>query len=358
MKIAIHSPYFLFADPEINYNGYDLAFFEQYKPAIYFPGWRRVNLLRAYKAIKQLGINPAEIEFLFTERELNKKADTLIGFCGRPDLTGLKPPKKFRGMKVFHVMDYVFCAKKANQALEDARVDYLMGYTEHDKYCPFFQTYYPKFTNKVLAVPFGFGKRFTSRTPFLEREKKCIAAGSVNPVDDPEVKQREELNEYRHFYKQEQWTHRWRKKLSDHENELNVIMDSVLPKFPQTKNLSYNAPQLFDKYQLFANDEGLMVFPPARTYEGVAAGSVLVAAEHPIYRALGFEDGVNCILHKPLDIEDFKNKILHYLKDERSLETIAEKGKLLVRTRYSHEAIAQKLHKTLLEKYIGRKQSN
>ncbi len=350
MRIAVQSPYFLFADETTNFNGYDLAFFKLYKPAIYFPGWRRINLLRAYRRMRQMGMNPEEYEFVLTEAQLNKKADVLLGFCGRPDLSALRPLKKFKGLKAFHVMDYVFCAKESYQALLEGGVDYVLGYANHGKYCPFFQRFYPQFSNKVISVPFGFGNRFKLNIPFSERVKKCIAAGSVNPVDDPAVKNRKELMDYITYYSHIRWSHQWRRMLSEHETSLSDVMDSVLPKFPETKNLSYKAPDLFNRYQLFANDEGLMQFPPARTYEGVAAGALMVAANHPVYHDIGFKDGENCILHEPLRVDLFREKVKWYLDRPSVLEKIAANGHQMITTHYNHPQIAKGLHAELSKK--------
>lgn len=66
---------------------------------------------------------------------------------------------------------------------------------------------------------------------------------------------------------------------------------------------------------MFANDEGLMVFPPARTYEGMASGSAMVCSEHPVYKDLGFVDGVNCIAHIKNNLPHFRNKVEFYIKN-------------------------------------------
>lgn len=347
MRFAVQSPYFLFADPNKNFTGYDFEFFKLYKPAIYFPGWRKINLLRVYKRMKELGLNPQDYSFVFSIAELNRKADVLLGFCGRPDLPALKPPKKFKGLKIYHVMDYVFQAEKCYDSLKEGGVDYVMGYTNHGEYCTFFRKYYPDYSGKVIPVPFGFGERFKKKIPFQSRIQKCIAAGSVNPVDDPVVKDKAELREYKAFYADEKWTHKWRYMLAVNESSLSGIMDSVLPKFPETKNPFYDAVELFNKYQLFANDIGLMAFPPARTYEGIASGTVMVGERHPCYKDLGFKDGVNCLLHSPQDLEGFRKKINDHLRQPKRLEEIAEAGYSLVVKKYSHKQIAQDLFQSI-----------
>jgi hypothetical protein len=351
MRIAVHSPYYAFVDQNTNYNGYDFEFLKQFKPALYFPGWRKVHYLKLWKALKSHGINPGDFQWITSLADLNRKADVLVSFCGRPDLPALAPPKAFNGMKVFHVMDYVFRASAACDSLVKGGVDYVMGYASHDRFCAFFQHYYQPYVGKVIPVPFGYGKRFEQLTPFSNRINKVIAAGSVNPVEDPAVPDKEELSEYISFYSHERWTHKWRYQLAHSADDLKDVMESVLPVWPETKNWKYDAVGLMNSYKLFANDEGLMAFPPARTYEGVAAGAVMVCSDHPSYTELGFRDGENCIMHKSGDLNDFREKVSHYLNHNDRLAKIAESGRRMVSERYSHSQIAHDLYQKLQRLY-------
>lgn len=343
MRVAVQSPYYAFADQNSNFNGYDFEFLKQFRPALYFPGWRKIHYVKLWKALRRHNIDPTTFDWIFSVSELNRKADVLVSFCGRPDLPALAPPRGFKGMKVFHVMDYVFKAKAAADNLMNAGVDYVMGYAAHDKYCSFFQHYYKAYSGKVITVPFGFGKRFEKQTPFEQRIAKCIAAGAVNPIADPSVSQ-EELTDYISFYSNQRWTHKWRYELATNAQALGGILDSVLPVWPETKNFKYNAVELMSGYQMFANDEGLMAFPPARTYEGVAAGAVMVCSTHPSYGDIGFKDGVNCIMHAPCDLNGFKEKVSHYLSHPQELAMIAQQGHQMVSSKYSHAQIARDLH--------------
>ncbi|MBN4067474.1 glycosyltransferase family 1 protein [Simkania negevensis] len=343
MRVAIQSPLFLFGDQKKNYNGFDFAFFKLFKPAIYLPGKKKLKYPRLRQRIRELGLNPNDYEFILSPWGLNRKIDALICFAGRADLPAFAPVKGFHGLKVYHLMDYVFQADRCKKNLVDAGVDYVMGYTDHGKYCPFFHKHYPQYIDKVIPVPFGFGERFQRTVPFQERKQKVIAAGSVNPVRDPMVKNPDDLKEYTTFYQDEEWTHRWRRKLAENTIPLQSMMESVLPQFPKTKDFSYDVVSLFNQYQMFANDEGLLAFPPARTYEGAAVGCTMIAAHHPCYTDLGFEDGVNCILHNPLDLDDFKERTVYYQEHQNELERIAEAGYNLVTSRYTHEKVAHTL---------------
>ena len=353
MRVAVLNPYFLFGDQTRNFNGYNSQFVRQFKPVLYFPCgfFDHFAKRRAVKDdLRKAGYSPDDFLLAFTAREVNRAADVLVDFNGRPDMAPEGVYRSFRGMKFVHVMDYVFRASDAYAALFAGGVDYVLGYTDHSKHCAFFQKFYPGYSGKVIPVPFGFASRFKKLKPFVERAPKVVALGAVNPVDDPAVPNRRELLDYINFYKDVRWTHQWRRRLLENEADLSDILVSMLPHFPQTKNPNYDAVKLMNDYQMFVNDEGLMAFPPARTYEGPAAGAVMVASSHASYRDLGFIDGVNCVMHSGLDLKDFRGKVEFYIENQDKLATLSDAGHKLVTSRYSHELVAKQLFADIKEK--------
>ena len=340
MRIAVQMPSFLFNDPGRDFTGYARSFFLKYRPYLYYPSWKnRVTGARGFKRLLEQKIGDDQFECIFSLSELNAKADVLINFDPFLYKKENIPCKGFNGLKIWHVMEYVFRAEQVCASLQDAGVQWVMGYTDHGKYCPFFQKYYAPYVGKIFSVPFGFGDRFVNQKPFSERINKVVGLGFVNPVNDP-LAEEHDLTEYIEFYKDQVWTHAWRRALAEQAESLGSILDHFFPMPPFTKNLEYDAVQAVNDYTMFANDEGLMAFPPARTYEGCAAGSVMVANDHPSYRDLGFEDGLNCILHPQNDLNIFKEKISHYIAHPDQLEVIAKAGCEMVRRRYNHGAVA------------------
>ena len=91
---------------------------------------------------------------------------------------------------------------------------------------------------------------------------------------------------------------------------------------------------------MFANDQGLMGFPPARTYEATASGAVMVSSSHASFTDLGFVDGRNCVMHRAYDVGDFRDKVSWYIRNPDRLAAIAVAGKEFVRGRYSHAQVA------------------
>jgi hypothetical protein len=355
MRIAVHNPRF-FTDPVGNYNGYNLAFVRQYKPLIFLSGLTRGRLFRIRRQMQACGLNPDDYTFLLTESALRRHSDVLINFNGLPYVRGNGPVRRFPGLKIWHAFEYVFNANESYALLKAGGVDAVMGYADHGRYCPFFQAHYPEYVGRVIPVPFGFGERFVNTTPFSDRLAKVVALGAVNPVKDPLAHRFGDLSAYEAFYHNQIWTHAWRHLLREHKESLPDLMDCFLPTPPATKSFNYDAVAMLNRYQLFANDEGLMNFPPARTYEGVAAGAVLVCSDHPVYSDLGFVDGVNCLRHPRHDIYGFRARVTAALADPAQLGRIAATGTAMVRSRFSHAAVAEKLHADIAALYHGRAQ--
>lgn len=342
MRLALHDPRFLLVDPARNFNGWAVELVKRTRPVLYLPDRRLLAMLPL--ALRRNGVSRDDLGGIaLTLRGLNRRADVLVDLDGRSDLRPLPPG--FQGMKFVHTMDYVFAARESNATFERAGVDWLLGYTDHWRHCSFFRHYYPRYEGRVISVPFGFAPRFVPTRPFAEREGRVVACGAVNPVADP-LARPGELNDYIDWWhsRGEHYTHAWRRRLAEHADENVDILDAtLLPRFPETKNPSYDAVETMNRFKLYANDEGLMRFPPARTFEGAACGSVMVSSNHPSFHDLGFQDGVNCLMHRRHDLADFRRVVTLALANPVELERVAARSCELVRSRYSHEQVAATL---------------
>lgn len=341
MRIAVINPVFLLQNQEKNFNGYNYLFFMEYVSVIYVTDLRRYHAFKVF--LEQNNRN--DVVMVTNGRALNKAADVVISFNGVPNRFFHRFPKKFYGLKICHIMDYVFYASKANRALEKYKVNYLLGYCNHGKYCKFFRQYFPSYVNRVISQPFGYGKRFQDLTAFEERQNKAIALGSVNPVRDMKGVI---LKEYSEFYRDEEFTHRLRRQVVLHREEWGQWIDDKLPVYPDTKNPYYNPVEELNKYTMFINDAGLMNFPPARTYEGIASGCVMVAERLEVWGDFGFQDGINCILFEKGNYEDMIKKIGHY-QDRPDELKVLQVNSLKLAESYSHDKLARKLYDKIVQ---------
>lgn len=333
--------------------GYAPEFAATYATYAYMPEIDPHHEIRRRRAAGEPVVGANGLEVVTNPTELNQVADVLVCFEGRAYLREMAPPREFTGLKAYHAWEFVFYAPETNRALVDGGVDVVLGYARHDEYSPFFRAMYPSFTGRTIAVPFGFQPRFAPRIAFEQRTHKVIGLGSVNPVNDP-LCPPGELDAYVAFHAGERWTHRWRRTLLEHAGELADVLDARFPVFPETKDFSYDAVEVLNEYAMFANDPGLMAFPPARTYEGAACGTLLVGEDTAVHRDLGFVHGENALLHVPHDTGDFARVVREAIAEPEHLAQMAEAGQRLVQERYTHPAVARTLHEQLCRVFAGR----
>jgi hypothetical protein len=330
---------------------YGVAYLRAYRPLIYLtrPDYR--GALKTFLAGKGLAIDNFEI--VYTVRGLSRRADVLICLNGRPDLRPHRPPRKFSGLKITHVMDYMVDTGAIAHALDDGGVDWVMGYSSLDRFDRFFRQHYPAYQDRVINVPFGFHPRFEVETQFRKRHPRCVAIGSVNPICDP-LLDAERITEYTNYFHDEPWMHKFRRQLVERAHTLTGVIDSTLPVFPDTKNTGFDMVAKMNAYQMFVSCESVFFFPSAKTFEGPAAGTIMVCSDHPCNRVLGFVDNVNCIMHREFDVDHCRDQVARYIADPEALLRIHQHGTGFVRTHYSHEAIARKLHDDITAVVAGR----
>ena len=356
---AVSGPVFAVHAPRIadrsgrDIMGYAPQFAATYATYAYMPELDGHHEVRRRRAAGEPVVGANGLEVVTNAAELNQVADVLVCFEGRAYLPEMAPPREFTGLKAYHAWEFVFYAPETNRAMVDGGVDVVLGYCRHDEYSPFFRAMFPTFTGRTIGVPFGFQPRFAPLVPFGERTPKVIGLGSVNPVDDP-LCPPGELDAYVAFHAGERWTHRWRRTLLEHADELSDVLDARFPVFPETKDFSYDAVEVLNAYAMFANDPGIMAFPPARTYEGVACGALLVGEDTAVHRDLGFTHGENALLHVPDDTEDFARVVREAIAEPERLAEMAEAGQRMVHERYTHPAVARTLYEQLCRVFAGR----
>lgn len=346
MKIAVQAPAFLLFDQQRNFNGYNFEFLAQYRPLIYLK--RPWHYRRYRRGLINNGLNPRNFEFVFSERSLNARADMVVCFNGTVYVRENEPPRSFHGLKIWHIMDYAYFATKQSETLETCGVNYLLAYGNVDRHCGFFKSHYPGFVGRVIPVPFGYGRRFVNHKPQRDRKHKCIALGAIYPVEPDEPPTNRQYDWFQYFAGRSKWSHNLRRYVVEHEAELAEVVDSMLPHFPKRFDPDYDAPAMMNEYVMFLNDESIANFPPARTYEGVAAGSIMVAMDHPAFHELGFVDGDNCVLLRELSGEEIIRRISTVLDDAMLLQRLQQNG-LQLMEQYSHKKVAEALHRRLTE---------
>jgi hypothetical protein len=297
-------------------------------------------------------------------KDLNKNTDVLFYPWGMGGalIRNAEIEKIFRGfdgMKVFHLMDPQFRAYECNAMLEKVGMDFIMAYSRHDQHSEFFQKTYPKYMGKVIDIPFGFNEDWAVRRPFGERENKCLGAGTIELFDYSPgiIKARENLRNYLEFFGTNYHsTHELRYLVNKNAARYSDIIDCKFhDKSAGHKNYVDDVVGLFNNYKMFVNDESLLNFPPIRTYEGTAAGGVMVCHEDNCYKDYGFNDGMNCITFRKYALDEMIEKIRYYLFDApEKLEAIQKRSVKFVRSRFNHASIADLMHSKLKEVFYGK----
>lgn len=346
VNLAVYNPFFLMLDQEKNFHGYNFVFLKKYVSSIFVSNPKLYFRLK--KRLEELGIQ--DKKFIFTIAGLNQKAHALVGFSGIP-YSGKRKLVNYKGLKAFHTLDYVMYPEECNAYLEKNKVDYVIAHTDLGKNSSFFRDFYPSYHSRVIALPFGYGKRFHAIKPFHNRIKKAVALGAVNPLKDPLCTE-QETKAFVTYFHDDTYTHRLRRYIQLNESFLSNIIDCRLPAPEKQKDFSYNPVKVLNDYQIFVNDEGLMNFPPARTYEGIACGCVMLASDNPVFSDFGFIPDVNYISFPLGNYEEMKEKLRYYLINQDALNKIRDKS-LEFASGFTHEHVADMLYKNIIDKLGG-----
>jgi hypothetical protein len=334
---------------------YFAKFIQKYNPNIFLTDAKRYLILGSfcYKTNTKL----SDFSLITTLKGIQRNTDVLIypWGIGNGDKKKLERIgelfRSFDGMKIFHVMDPQILAFECNQMLEDWGVDFILGYSRHDYHSEFFRKMYPRYIGKVIDVPFGFNEDWTERSLFHERDNKCLGTGTIDLFDSPAmIKSRDKLQDFFDFFGNNYHSiHELRYLVNRNAAKYSGLIDcSFHDKSASHKNYVHDIVGLFNKYKLFLNDESLLSFPPIRTYEGTAAGCVMVCHEDACYKDYGFKDEINCITFNKYALDEMIDKIRYYLFDApEKLEAIQKKSVEFVRSFFNHTAIANLMYEKI-----------
>jgi hypothetical protein len=382
LRIAIHNPIELsYIKKNQTQFSYVIEYIRKYRPLIYLSRpprslryffWKppRLSKKQVIERLREQGIEYSARDIITDAKELDRRADALIGFHGEYFVN--KPEARFHGMKIYHLQDYLCYCKDNYRALQHAHVDYVFCHSKLDVYSPLLRKEYPAYIGKVISIPFGFAPRFESKRPFGQRKNTVFVTGSINPlritdlpvkellvtVDGKIVQRQSTIKEkivyyiYYHLlirrhsaeieklHPKEKWLHPFRRKILEQQKRLKGIADVKLPAYPQIKRYDLNLVDELNAHTMFNVDDGHIDFVGAKAYEGMACGGVLVCPDAPQYAEFGFVDGENCVKYRPNDMKDFIRKVKAARKDREKLQRMAEAGHQLVTEKFTHKAIA------------------
>lgn len=342
-KIIVYNPDGIIRSDGYRFHGYITEFVKRYANYIFVPN--PLKAIKMFKAIKCLKCG-RKIKIVSSLIGLRDKNNILVGFgADRKYTYGME---NFKGKKIFHLMDYYINVQNVKTFLKKIDADYVIGHCQMDKECEFFKKYYSEYIGKVINLPFGYEDRFKCLRDFDKREKIAVGLGSINLIADKRLSE-EATKEMREFFKGRKYQHLVRAYIRDHADEFLDVIDAKFPSDKQQKDYSYDAVEMLNNYQMFVNDEGFSNFPPARTYEGIACGCVMVAPISTIYESIGFIPDYNYIGYVKGDYQDLHDKIASYINNQEKLRWI-QRNSLKLARKFNHEKIADLLYKSILER--------
>lgn len=337
--IIIYNPTDLFINP-VSWHGYAVDFALKYADYVFVRNPFKKLLIK--NTVK--GLCPSrKIKVKSSLFFLNKNKYVIVGFGAVRNPTFSL--KMYSGIKIFHLLDYYLDVPKIQKFLRKSKIDYVIGHCQMDEECTFFRKYYKEYIGKVIDLPFGYAERFKYIRPFKDRINKAVGLGSINKMKDALLSE-SQTKEMVEFFPLREYQHEVRKYLQDNQQIVKDCIDALFPSPDKQKDFSYDAVEMLNKYQMFVNDAGFSNFPPARTYEGIACGCVMVAPNNNIYSKLGFINDYNYIGYQEGNYSDMIKKIRYYIVHQAELEKL-QINSLKLAEKYSHEKVADRLYQSI-----------
>lgn len=381
MKITIIDPHHAIGDYRTDgskkyfIHGWGVEFIKKYKPNIYITNIRQYLKIRKFFKDINENINDYIIYFAplskqpilrrfiknkkgtgefnissFSRKSLYSNTDVLLYMNGGI-YTDMSLFKEFNGLKIYHIMDPQYLARELGKYLDIAGIDYLLGYNSYDKHSDFVKLLYPGFENRIIGLPFGYGSMWNVITPFEKRKNKAILTGTMETFEYVKNSSYYEYvyDYYNYFNTKYNSMHEIRYIIDRDISYFSDCIDSKIHHWPKKDNFIKDVVAEFNKYKFFINDESLLNFCPIRTYEGIAAGCVMLAHDTTCYEEWGFKDGLNCI--KFDRVEEIPEKIKYYLKNTKLLDKIRKNALDFVKCNYNHQSIADLLYEKIHNAY-------
>jgi hypothetical protein len=351
MKLVVQNPHFLSETGGTKIHDYVLEMLAQFRPTIRI--WPMSNLPRWYRFLWKKKLPLTGWNYVFSEKGL-RAYDAWMNFNGKA-IAGTERdpmPWSFSGLKVVHLMDYSFQPREDEERCRKLGVDFAFGYARHDLHCSFFQKAHPYLQGKVVPVPFGYLPRFSETIPFAEKENRASIMGAVVAMRSP-ADAEPALRDYFEHFAGKPCAHEMRWRIRNEGDSVRPWIASFLPKPTENVTWSYDSALELNRHRFFINDDSIMHYPPARTYEGLACGSVMLAARGSVWSDFGFEDGINCLLFEPGNLEDMMRVLKAGINDPERVRGLHD-ATLALAPRFSHPNVGVSLYRQIELLWAGR----
>lgn len=319
------------------------AFFPDY---LGFPRWPRVlrRLVAFIESRAWIRQNGLEGKVHFVEPDSNK---ILLSFSYKSarhlssqDLSQLA---RFRET-IFHLSHYFLNTSTKSANLSRIANVHLAGDSDVSQN-EYFRHHFGWYRKPFMLVPFAVGSRFQSRIPFLERQSRCVAVGTIH-----DLSQEKFVEDYTKFF-QVLTYHPVRKLLKDHAEVMSDVIDCKVSYYrgqtsggwlkqhfsvSQKSYFNIDLVDLYNSYRYAIVGEEAVGFPALGAFEAMACGTLLLA-QAKYYQGLGLEDGVHFVGHDGT-LESIRTCIEELNQTPKRAAAIAERGCRYVIENFSSES--------------------
>jgi hypothetical protein len=341
MKLVVQNPHFLSDTRGTRVHDYVIELLIRFRPAVRI--WPLDNLHRWFRFLRLKKLPLTGWTYVFSESDL-RNYDVWLNFNGKAMLGTRHDPMPwgFNGLKLLHLMDYSYNPQEDEARARRLGVDYVFGYARHDQHCGFFRQMHPFLQGRVVPLPFGYLPRFRETIPFEKKENRCSVMGAVVPLASPSSQNPAEVD-YLTYFQGKECAHEMRWLIRNHTKPLDEWIASFLPKPPETRSWSYDSALELNRHRFFLNDDSIMHYPPARTYEGLVCGSIMLAPREPVYDDFGFKDGENCLLFQPGKLDDMLRVLREAIKEPERTRALHDRTRIFA-DRFSHRNVGVGLY--------------
>lgn len=313
------------------------------------------------------GINPMQLSIISNLDDIEDDSIFLsfaLEGLGGKDETLLKLRKK-KFLKIFHLTHYVQNSSKVAENFKFCKGDFLIAENNLFKNSEYFRKLFLFYKKDVYFLPFVFQKKFVKYKDFTKRINKCLATGTIIKIREFEINSKI-FQDFYNFFKI-LTLHPMRVEIYNKKNTMKTLIDSYIANFWENKRMSWekvNSPiirwymrfynaifatkreylnfdivEKYNNYKMFISPEEINDLPGIGFVEGMASGSAYIGKIDPMYTDLGLIPGKHYIGYNG-NLEDLKNKIFYYQKNQNKLERIAQEGYEFVTKNLNGEVVA------------------
>lgn len=314
--------------------------------------------------LKKNNINPKLIKVLKKPSDI-KSDDIVIMYNIHSDnYLGMRGIDAFKALSVLHFHGY----KADNDKIKDADIDCYFNETNLSKTSKLWRAYFTV-EKPWIVMPFVYAQRFQMKKPFIERQNKAFAVGTItyklhkDYLDvygesclQPMRKLIKDNSEYYKdtidCYSEDYLEGNEGKKIKNTDHKLFILYKKIYNRFytgRQKKYFSFDMVEKFNDYKMCIVAEEALGLPGIGFVEGMACGCAYIGIDSPMYSDYGLIPGTHYIAYDGTK-EGLRKTIEYYQASENQeeLERIAKTGCEFVRKNFQGNVVAEHLIKELV----------